>query len=56
MKNVIYNICEKLRGYSSEDEYFEVLQVQRNDDNEYVVVVKVIEKKTKKEAADESNK
>ena len=56
MKNVIYKICEKLRGYSSEDEYFEVLQVQRNDDNEYVVVVKVIEKKTKKEAADESNK
>lgn len=42
MKNVIYNICEKLRGYSSEEEYFEILQVQRNDDNEYVVVVKVI--------------
>lgn len=42
MKNAIYNICEKLRGYSSEEEYFEVLQVQRNNDNEYVVVVKVI--------------
>lgn len=47
MKNVIYNICEKLRGYSSEEEYFEVLQVQRNDDNEYVVVVKVINTKGK---------
>ena len=42
MKNAIYNICEKLRGYSSEEEYFEVLQVQQNNDNEYVVVVKVI--------------
>lgn len=48
MENVIYNICEKLRGYSCEEECFEVLQVQRNDDNEYVVVVKVIDKKTKK--------
>ena len=54
MKNVIYNICEKLRGYSSEEEYFEVLQVQRNDNNEYVVVVKVIDSKPK-ETADESN-
>lgn len=55
MKNIIYNICEKLRGYSSETEYFEVLQVQRNDDNEYVVVVKVIDTELKEEAADESN-
>ena len=54
MKNVIYNICEKLRGYSSETEYFEVLQVQRNDDNEYVVVVKVINAKSE-EAGNESN-
>ena len=54
MKNVIYNICEKLRGYSSEEECFEVLQVQRNDDNEYVVVVKVTDAKTE-EAANESN-
>lgn len=54
MKNVIYKICEKLRGYSSEEEYFEVLQVQRNDDNEYVVVVKVVNAKSE-ETADESN-
>lgn len=54
MKNVIYNICERLRGYSSEEEYFEILQVQRNDNNEYVVVVKVIDSKPK-ETADESN-
>lgn len=54
MKNVIYNICEKLRGYSSEEEYFEVLQVQRNDDNEYVVVVKVVNAKSE-ETTDESN-
>lgn len=54
MKNAIYKICEKLRGYSSEEEYFEVLQVQRNDNNEYVVVVKVIDSKSK-ETADESN-
>lgn len=55
MKNVIYKICEKLRGYSSEEECFEVLQVQRNNNNEYVVVVKVIKAKPKEETADESN-
>ena len=55
MKNVIYKICEKLRGYSSEEEYFEVLQAQRNDDNEYVVVVKVIDTELKEGAVNGSN-
>lgn len=55
MKNVIYNICEKLRGYSSETEYFEVLQVQRNKHAEYLVVVKVVNTESKEGAADESN-
>ena len=54
MKNVIYNICEKLRGYSSEEECFEVLQVQWNGDNEYVVVVKVVNARSE-ETANESN-
>ncbi|UTC65986.1 MULTISPECIES: hypothetical protein [unclassified Treponema] len=55
MKNAIYKICEKLKGYSAEDEYFEVLQVQQNEDNEYVVVVRAIEAGTTEGAGDESN-
>lgn len=55
MKNVIYNICEKLRGYSSETEYFEVLQVQQNKQAEYLVVIKVVNTESKEEATDESN-
>ena len=47
MKNVIYNICEKLRGYSSETEYFEVLQVQRNGNDEYIVIVKLVDMEPK---------
>nr|DAX69506.1 MAG TPA: hypothetical protein [Caudoviricetes sp.] len=43
MKNVIYNICEKLKGYSSDTEYFEVVSVEPCEDNNYVVVVKVVD-------------
>ena len=55
MKNAIYNICEKFRGYSSETEYFEVLQVQRNGNDEYIIIVKLVEVEPKEEAVDESN-
>ena len=54
MKNVIYKICEKLRGYSSEDEHFEVLAAECLTDNLYSIKVQVVDAKTE-ETADESN-
>lgn len=54
MKNVIYNICEKLRGYSSEEEHFEVLAAECLRGNLYSIRVQVVDAKTK-EMADESN-
>lgn len=56
MKNAILNICEKLRGYSDDTEYFEVLKVNQNEDGNYVVVVKVVEPTKSKGADNESNK
>lgn len=55
MKNVIYKICEKLKGYSEEDEYFEVLQVEKNNQGQYRIVVQIVDTKSEKEAGDESN-
>jgi len=46
MKNVIYNICEKLRGYSSEEEYFEVLAAECLMDNLYSIRVRVVAAKS----------
>lgn len=54
MKNVIYNICEKLRGYSSEEEHFEVLAAKCLMDNLYSIRVRVVDAKTEG-VADESN-
>lgn len=54
MKNVIYKICEKLRGYSNEEEHFEVLAAECLMDNLYSIRVKVVDAKTE-EATDESN-
>ena len=48
MKNVIYNICEKLRGYSSEEEYFEVLAAECLRDNLYSIRVRVVNTKSEK--------
>ncbi|MGP1416093.1 MAG: hypothetical protein ACTTJ6_09275 [Treponema sp.] len=57
MKNIIYTICEKLRGFSDDKEYFEILQITPKHNNEYVVIVKLVdtEAKTTKEISDESN-
>lgn len=57
MKNVIYNICEKLRGYSSDTEYFEVLSVRPDKDNEYIIIAKLVntEAENKEVANDESD-
>lgn len=53
MKNIILKICEKLRGYSGDTEYFEVVRVTENetDPDIYEVTVRVV----KQEAADENN-
>ena len=58
MKNIIYNICEKLKGYSSDIEYFEVLKVESIKDNDYLIVARLVNKETenKEEASDESDK
>lgn len=40
MKNAILKICEKLRGFSSDTEHFEVLKVISNSDGTYTVIVK----------------
>lgn len=57
MKNIIYNICEKLKGYSSDIEYFEVLKVEPIKDNDYLIVARLVNTETenKEVASDESN-
>lgn len=40
MKNAILQICEKLRGYSSDTEYFEVQAIEKLEDGTYKVIVK----------------
>jgi len=46
MQNVIYKICEKLRGYSWATEYFEVLRACCNAEG-YEVRVKYVNEETK---------
>ena len=57
MKNVIYNICDKLRGLSYDTEYFEVLKVEPIEDNDYLIVVRLIntESENKGMASDDSD-
>ena len=43
MKNIIYKICDKLKGYSGDTEYFEVVSVEPCYEDKYTVVVKVID-------------
>ncbi len=50
MKDIIFKICDRLRGYSSVAEYFEVLSVHSNNDGSYTVVVKPAERKEEAEA------
>jgi hypothetical protein len=47
MKNIIYTICEKLRGFSDDKEYFEILQITPRQNNEYVVIVRLIDTEAK---------
>ena len=42
MKNAILQICEKLRGYSSDTEYFEVVKVSKLENGNYEVIVREV--------------
>ena len=57
MKNVIFNICGKLKGYSSDTEYFDVLKVEPIKDNDYLIVARLVntEAENKEVASDESD-
>lgn len=57
MKNIIYTICEKLRGFSNDKEYFEILQITPRQNNEYEVIVRLTDTEAKetKEVGNESN-
>lgn len=48
MENIIYKICDRLKGHSFENEYFEVIQAEQKQNNDYIIVVRVIEKESEK--------
>ena len=55
MKNAILKICEKLRGYSETDPYFEVTEVKQNENGTYTVNVQVVDPEDPQGAQNESN-
>ena len=55
MKNAILKICEKLRGYSETEPYFEVTEVKQNDNGTYTVTVQVVDPAAEQGAQNESN-
>ena len=55
MKNAILKICEKLRGYSETESYFEVTEVKKNDNGAYTVTVQVVDPAAGQGARNESN-
>ena len=56
MKNAILKICEKLRGYSDNDPYFEVTEIKQNDNGTFTVTCKVVDPEAEEQgAANESN-
>ena len=55
MKNAILKICERLRGYSETDQYFEVTEVKQNENGTYTVTCKVVDPAEEQGAANESN-
>ena len=42
MKNTILQICEKLRGYSGDTEYFEVVKASKLENGNYEVIVREV--------------
>ena len=55
MKNAILRMCEKLRGYSGTDPYFEVTEVKQNENGTYTVTVQVVDPAEEQGAQNESN-
>ena len=55
MKNAILKICEKLRGYSETDPYFEVTEVKQNENGTYTVTVQVVDPAAGQGAQNESS-
>ena len=55
MKNAILKICEKLRGYSETDPYFEVTEVKQNENGTYTVNMQVVDPAEEQGAQNESN-
>ena len=55
MKNAILKICEKLRGYSDTEPYFEVTEIKQNDNGTYTVTVQVVDPAAGQGAQNESN-
>ena len=54
MKNAILKICEKLRGYSNAEPYFEVTEAKQNENGTYTVIVKAVDPAEEQGAANES--
>ena len=54
MKNAILNICEKLRGYSETEPYFEVTEAKQNENGTYTVNVQVVDPAKKQGEKNES--
>lgn len=56
MKNAILKICEKMRGYSDTEPYFEVTEIKQNENGTYTVIVQVVEPTAAEQGAkNESN-
>lgn len=56
MRNAILQICEKLRGYSDKEPYFEVTEIKQNENGTYTAIVKVVEPTAAEQGAkNESN-
>ena len=54
MKNAILKICEKLRGYSDSEPYFDVTEVHQNETGTYTVNVQVVDPAEEQGAQNES--
>ena len=55
MKNAILKICEKLRGYSNTEPYFEVTEVKQNENGTFTVTCKVVDPAEEQGAQNERN-
>ena len=54
MTNAILKICEKLRGFSDTEPYFEVTEVKQNDNGTYTITVQVVDPAEEQGAQNES--